>query len=175
MENMKSTKEFLDKIKSYKESDKIDLSSKEDLAIGIMNLISIEEHLFFTYEKTKKEKYLNMANEVREMRKKYLAMIVKNPEGEIWCISKHLLAASMRLIEVGTKKNNENKKEEAKDLFDNAFNLWNLFWGLNLDLIGIDDIKQNEETDIKLEKGQKTSIFSGLGRIINKILDCCRE
>ena len=70
----------------------------------MMNLISIEEHLFFTYNKTGDKKYLGLLKEVREGRKKYLAQIVKNPKGELWCISKHLLSASMRLMEVGTKK-----------------------------------------------------------------------
>ena len=116
MNQEKEAENLMDKIKNFKEADKVDLSSKEDLAIAVMNLISIEEHLFYTYSKTNKESYLDMLNEVREIRKKYLAQIVKDPEGEIWCISKHFLAASMRLMEVGTKKLNENKKEEAKDL-----------------------------------------------------------
>jgi hypothetical protein len=37
------------------------------------------------------------------MRKELLAKIIKEYEGENWCISKHLLASSMRLMEVGTK------------------------------------------------------------------------
>ena len=32
-----------------------DLSMEEDLSIGIMNLISLEDHFLFTYEKTKKQ------------------------------------------------------------------------------------------------------------------------
>ena len=47
--------------------------------------------------------------------KKVLKKIIKDYEGEVWCISKHLLAASMRLMEVGTKQLGQNKKEEAED------------------------------------------------------------
>lgn len=47
--------------------EKLDFSSDEDFSIAIMNLISIEEHLFFTYNKTKNEKYLELLNEVREI------------------------------------------------------------------------------------------------------------
>ena len=47
--------ELLKKVKSFSEADKVDLSSKEDLGIAVMNLIAIEEHLFYTYEKTKKQ------------------------------------------------------------------------------------------------------------------------
>ena len=165
--------DLLKKIKNFKEEDKIDLSSKEDLAVAVMNLVAIEEHLFFTYGKTNKEKYLELLKEVREMRKKYLAEIVKNPEGEIWCISKHLLASSMRLMEVGTKKLGENKKDEAKELFDKATALWNIFWGLNLNLLDVKDIKMNEEEE-KTEN-EKKSVFGALGKIVKKILDCCRE
>jgi len=169
MEQENQIKNLIEKIERFKTSDKIDLSSKEDLAIAVMNLISLEEHLFFTYEKTGKEQYLQLLNEVRQARKKYLAEIVKNPEGEIWCISKHLLATCMRLMEVGTKMLNENKQKEAKDLFEKANSLWNIFWGLNLNLLDIEDVAREEESD------KKASVFDTLNKIIKKILDCCRE
>jgi len=177
MEEKEQIKKLLEKVEGLKKQDKFDLSSKEDLAIAVMNLISIEEHLFFTYGKTNKEKYLELLNEVRQMRKKYLAEIVKNPEGEIWCISKHLLASTMRLMEVGTKMLNEDKKDEAKDLFEKALTLWNIFWGLNLNLLDVKDVAPNseEEKEIKLEKNKKASIFESLNKIVQKILDCCRE
>ena len=41
-------KKFVDKVKTLEKGHKLDLSSDEDLSIAIMNLISIEEHLFFT-------------------------------------------------------------------------------------------------------------------------------
>lgn len=168
--------ELLKKVENFKTADKIDLSSKEDLAIAVMNLVAIEEHLFFTYGKTNKEKYLELLNEVRQMRKKYLAEIVKNPEGEIWCISKHLLSSTMRLMEVGTKMLNDDKKDEAKDLFEKALTLWNIFWGLNLNLLDVKDVALNDdEKEIKLEKNKKVSVFETLNKIIKKILDCCKE
>ncbi len=168
--------ELFKKIKDFKESDKIDLSSKEDLAVAIMNLISIEEHLFFTYNKTNDKKYLEILNETRELRKEYLAQIVKNPEGEIWCISKHLLSASMRFMEVGTKKLNEGRKEEAEELFKKSYDLWNIFWGINLDLIDVKDVKaMNSDGEINLDENEKVSIFSKLGKVVQKILDCCKE
>src|SRR3989338_2054269 len=81
-----------------------DLSRDEDLSIALMNLISLEEHLFFTAMKTDNQAYLDMLLEVRGVRTQMQAQMVKDPEGEEWCISKHLLAASMRLYEVGTKE-----------------------------------------------------------------------
>jgi len=177
MEQENQIKKLIEKIEKFKTSDKVDLSSKEDLAVAVMNLISIEEHLFFTYEKTGKEQYLQLLNEVRQTRKKYLAEIVKNPEGEIWCISKHLLASAMRFMEVGTKMLQDNKKKEAEDLFGKANSLWNMFWGLNLNLLDIKDVNIEGESDkeINLGKGKKISIFDTLNKVVKKILDCCRE
>ena len=101
---IKNLDEFIQKVDEMKKQNKMDLSSDQDLSIVIMNLMSIEEHFFFTGAKLEKTKYYDLINEVREMRKTLLKKIIKEPEGEVWCISKHLLAASMRLMEVGTKQ-----------------------------------------------------------------------
>ncbi|MGB9883241.1 MAG: hypothetical protein ACPLRN_01870 [Microgenomates group bacterium] len=173
---------FLQKIKKLEKGEKLDLSSDEDLSIGIMNLISIEEHLFFTYNKTDDEKYLDLLNEVREMRKSLLKKIIKDYEGEVWCISKHLLAASMRLMEVGTKYLTKGDKKNATDLFKKSYNLYSLFWGLNLGVVSANDVKQEKKEEIKfLSDNQKpklqksASIFDKLGELVKKAIDCCRE
>src|SRR3989338_1746434 len=108
-----------------------DLSRDEDLSIGIMNLISLEEHLYFTAMKTDNAKYLEMLNAVRELRKNCMEKIVVNPKGEEWCISKHLLAASMRLMETGTKELARQRKAEAEFFFKSAFYLHSLFFAIN--------------------------------------------
>lgn len=109
----------------------IDLSSGEDLTVAVMNLIGIEEHLFFTGAKTKKPEYYDLINEVREVRKSALKRLIPKYEGEIWCISKHLLAASYRLMETGTKQLNSGNKQEAYILFDQAYKLYLMFWRIN--------------------------------------------
>ena len=48
---------LLARIESLKESAGADLSSAEDLSIAVMNLISLEEHFFFTAVKTEKNEY----------------------------------------------------------------------------------------------------------------------
>ena len=40
--------QFLNRVKKMEKGEKLDLSSDEDLSVGIMNLISMEEHFFFT-------------------------------------------------------------------------------------------------------------------------------
>lgn len=173
--------QFLEKIKKLEKGEKLDLSSDEDLSIGIMNLISIEEHLFFTYNKTGKEEYLNLLNEVRELRKSLLKKIIKDYEGEVWCISKHLLSASMRLMEVGTKYLTKGDKKNAGDLFKKSYQLYSLFWGLNLGAVKVEDLKKDDEDIVYLSEEEKPkvekkgSIFEKLGDLVKKAIDCCRE
>lgn len=174
----KNIKKLLEKVEKVSKEKKIDLSSGEDLSIGIMNLISIEEHLFFTYNKTKNEKYLDLLNEVRLMRTELLKDIIKDYEGEIWCISKHLLASSMRLLEVGTKELKKGNKEKAKDLFDKAYKLYSMFWGINLKAVNIKEVQKDSEINLindKNNKVTKVSVFSKIGDIFQKVLDCCKE
>ena len=178
--NMEKTKlkieELLKKVEESKKG-KLDLSSDEDLSVAIMNLISIEEHFFFSGAKTGKEKYFDLLNQTRQIRKELLGKLVKDvePGSETWCISKHLLAASMRLIEVGTKYYQEGKKEEAKNLFSKAYDLWSLFWGLNLKLIDIGEVKKIEENQLNVHDKEKSGVFRKLKEIVRKIIDCCIE
>ena len=174
--------EFMDKVKKMEKGEKLDLSSDEDLSIGIMNLISMEEHFFFTYNKTKDAKYLDLLNEIREMRKSALKRIIKDYEGEVWCISKHLLAASMRFMEVGTKALTKGDKSDAEDMFQKSYQLYSLFWGLNLGLVQTNDIKHAESKEIafvsedpKPKVKGLVSIFEKLGQLVQKAIDCCKE
>lgn len=164
--------DLLKKVEKTTARKELDLSSGEDLSVGIMNLIGIEEHLFFTAEKTGKKQYFDLLNEVRIMRVELLKKIVKDYEGEQWCLSKHFLAASMRLIEVGTKELKKGNQKEAKDLFDKAYHLYNLFWGLNLKIV---DPKEINYIDEKGQKKASVSVFAKLGEIIKKAVDCCKE
>jgi len=167
--------EFVQKVDTMKKQDKMDLSSDQDLSIAIMNLVSIEEHFFFTGAKTQKTEYYNLINEVREMRKELLKKIIKEYEGEVWCISKHLLAASMRLMEVGTKQLGMGKKDEAYDLFGKAYNLYSLFWGLNMKLIKTEDIKKIDDNALNKQDKERKGFAGKLGELVRKIIDCCIE
>ena len=180
MNKIKDVNSLLKKVEEFTKQKELDLSSGEDLSIGIMNLISIEEHLFYTSQKTKDIKYLDLLNEVRLMRTGLMKEIVKESEGEVWCISKHLLAASMRVMEVGTKELKKGNKDKAWDLFDKSYKLYSLFWGLNLGVVNTKDVKQDRDDEVKFinekseEKG-KESVFSKLGALVQKAVDCCKE
>ena len=113
--------EFVEKFDNMKKVNPLDLSSDQDLSIAIMNLISIEEHLMFSGAKTQDTSFYDLIEPIREDRKNFLGMIIKSYKGEVWCISKHLLATCMRLMEVGTKALSAGKKDEAYMFFDKAY------------------------------------------------------
>ena len=158
-----------------------DLSSDQDLTIGIMNLISIEEHLMFSGAKTGKTQFYDLINEVREMRKNAMLKIIPSYEGEVWCISKHLLAASMRVFEVGTKALAAGDKQTAYDLFDQSYGLYSMFWGLNMGLLTGDknDAKVAKKsapakvTEVKAEKD--SGKVSKLKSWVKNAVNCCIE
>jgi len=167
---------FIEKVNNAKKDNKFDLSADEDLSIAIMNLVSIEEHFFFTAKKTGKDKYFDLLKEVREMRKDLLKKIIPEYEGEVWCISKHLLASSMRLMEVGTKMLGRGKDKEAKDMFEKAYNLYSLFWGINLGAVELGDVSKLEDGKLaKKADNVKGGVFAKLGAMVKKAIDCCIE
>jgi len=166
MGDIKTYKDLVNRVSKFKIDQNLDLSSGEDLSIGLMNLISIEEHLFFTAQKLKNKKYTELLNKVRLMRTELMRDIVKDPEGEVWCISKHLLAASMRVMEVGTKELKKGNKKKAEELFEKSYKLYSLFWGLNL---------SGDSKASKLKMPADKSVFSKLGDIVQNAIDCCRE
>jgi hypothetical protein len=172
---IKNLNEFIEKVDQMKKQDKMDLSSDQDLTIAIMNLVSIEEHFFFSGAKTGKTEYYDMLKDVREMRKELLKKIIKEYEGEVWCISKHLLAASYRLMEVGTKQLGMGKKDEAYDLFGKAYSLYSLFWGLNLKLLNVGDVKKIDEDALNKQDEEKKGFMGKLGALVRKAIDCCIE
>lgn len=149
--------------KLKKEGRSFDLSTEEDLAIAIMNLISLEEHFFFTGSKTEKPEYFDLLIEVRSVRTKLLAKMIDRTEGETWCISKHLLATAMRLFEVGTKLQSDGKKDEAKETFEQAYKMFNMFFALRLKIVHACNTKDDADKPMTMND------------IMAKLVDCCDE
>lgn len=191
MKKIDNVKEFVERIDSSKKLNPKDLSSDQDLTIAIMNLISIEEHLVFSGAKTNKNSFYDLIEEVRELRKTLMQKIIPSYEGEVWCISKHLLASSMRLMEVGTKQQSLHNTEEAYKLFNQAYELYCLFWGLNMNMLNVDDVKWLEDKSAEVKqlsdkiekasavsespKNEKSSTLSKMKAFVRKAVDCCIE
>ncbi|MDR2934121.1 MAG: hypothetical protein LBU68_02465 [Rickettsiales bacterium] len=188
---IKSVKEFIEKVDTSKKANPKDLSSDQDLTIAIMNLISIEEHLLFSGAKTEKNSFYDMVQDIRTMRGNLMLQIIPEYQGEVWCTSKHLLAASMRLFEVGTKQQSMGRNEKAYELFNQAYELYCMFWGLNMGLVDTKDVKWVDDNvlpinttkietksakseTIKNEKSS-SSMMSKMKNFVKKAVDCCIE
>ena len=184
MKKIETVQEFVEKLDAAKKVNPKDLSSDQDLTIAIMNLISIEEHLMFSGAKTGKTEFCDLINEVREMRKNAMLKIIPAYEGEVWCISKHLLAASMRVFEVGTKALAAGDKQTAYDLFDQSYGLYSMFWGLNMGLLTGEskDAKPSKKSapakaaNAKIAKQEKNKGSMGkLKSWVKNAVNCCIE
>ncbi len=188
---MDSYKELVEKTEKLVKEKKLDLSSDEDLSLGVMNLISIEEHLHFTAQKTGKDAYYDMLREVRNMRKAFLKKLIRDYEGEVWCTSKHLLSASMRLMETGTKHLDKGDMKEAKFFFENSYNLYSLFWAVNIEsnskekIVQKTNVKRSEKklgktnkkqlAEEELQTDQSKTFFGNMREFVKKAVDCCKE
>ena len=200
MKKAENVKEFVERIDAGKKVNPKDLSSDQDLSIAIMNLISIEEHLVFSGAKTGKTSYYDLIKDIRETRKNLLQKIIPSYEGEVWCMSKHLLATSMRLMEVGTKQQTLGHDEEAYKMFNTAYDMYCLFWGLNMGMMETKDLKwiepdleevkkitakaeefSKEENGDSAEKAaepvenEPSSALAKMKKFVRKAVDCCIE
>jgi hypothetical protein len=158
---------FLAKIEKIKSGGGVDLSIAEDLSIAVMNLISLEEHFFFTGAKTGDSAYYDTSGEVRAMRTRLMERLMERHEGETWCATKHLLSSVMRLIEVGNRLNTEGKKEAAKAFFADAYRLYGIFIALKTKMITLRDVADSGAE--AAEKGWS------LETLVANLADCCDE
>ncbi|MCI7487061.1 MAG: hypothetical protein MSB80_06220 [Alphaproteobacteria bacterium] len=200
MKKAENVKEFVERIDASKKVNPKDLSSDQDLSIAIMNLISIEEHLVFSGAKTGKTSYYDLIKDIRETRKNLLQKIIPSYEGEVWCMSKHLLATSMRLMEVGTKQQTLGHDEEAYKMFNTAYDMYCLFWGLNMGMMETKELKWIEPDLEEVKKittkaaefskekvvepvakeaepveSEPSSALSKMKKFVRKAVDCCIE
>lgn len=192
MKKAKDVKEFVERVDAGKKMNPKDLSSDQDLTIAIMNLISIEEHLVFSGAKTGKTSFYDLVENVRELRKNLMQRVIPEYEGEVWCISKHLLASSMRLMEVGTKQQSLKNTKLAYSLFDQAYELYCLFWGLNMKMLDVKDVKwvednledikkisasleENRTSADKIERKENVGVMGKMKAFVKKAVDCCIE
>ena len=196
MKKAKDVKEFVERVDQAKKVNPKDLSSDQDLTIAIMNLISIEEHLVFSGAKTGKNSFYDLVEGVRELRKNLMQRVIPEYEGEVWCISKHLLSSSMRLMEVGTKQQSLGHKDLAYELFNQAYDLYCLFWGLNMKMLDVSDVKWVEDNledikkisekleeskaplkkkEVKVETKGEGGTLAKMKAFVKKAVDCCIE
>jgi len=155
------------KVEKIKAGGGVDLSAGEDLSIAIMNLISLEEHFFFTGAKTSDGSYYDLSSDIRKMRTRLMEGLVEKHEGETWCATKHLLSGTMRLIEVGNRYQAEGDKEKAKGFFADAYRLYAIFWALKTKLVSARSLGGTaKDTHAK---------GWSLETLVEKLANCCDE
>ena len=113
---------LVEKADMAKKVNPLDLSSDQDLTVALMNLIVLEDLSVG---------YPELLDVVHNSRIELMSRVVSAARGgDIWCISKHLLGDAMRLI---------NEKNSAA--YNRAYELYSLFWGLNMGLIDVSGVR----------------------------------
>ena len=121
-EYLKQQVEFADNTKKV---NALDLSSDQDLTIGLMNLLFIEDYVASG----------TLHDMVADLRQKLMSRIIKKSDKN-YDISVKLLLESMRLIEMG----NQESGTTAYELYNQAYGYYSMFWGLNMGLIDAGDV-----------------------------------
>ena len=102
-----------------------DINSLEDRLWACANIISLEEHNYSSWLRTKDEKWLADMNECREIRQQLMSEIlgevIRHGDAEIWCMFKHNAGAAFRLWESGNRYSKE-APERAKKYYEMSKN-----------------------------------------------------
>ncbi len=78
-------------------------------------------------------------------------------------------------MEVGTKAQGQGKKEDAQEMFKKAYDLYSLFWGINLKLVDLGEVKKINENQIDKKDTDKKGIMGKLGKVVQYVINCCKE
>ena len=116
---------------SAKKVNVLDLSSDQDLTIGMMNLLFIKDYL---------NNDSDLSKIVHNIQSKLMDKIVKKSDKNR-LLSEQLLLESMRLMVDGDKQLASGNNADAYKLYDSAYEKYSLFWGINMELIDAGDIK----------------------------------
>ena len=122
----KTVKDMIVQADNAKKVNPRDLSSDQDLTIGLMNLIAIENIAGDS----------QIAQMVADVRKKLMKRVVDDDVK--YDILLGLLGKSVMLMEDGMRVLSDNPK--AYELFDAAYEAYAMFWGVNMGVIKISDL-----------------------------------
>ena len=119
-------KQQIESADNAKKVNALDLSSDQDLTIGLMNLLFIEDYVSGGA----------LHDMVAEIRQKLMSRIIKKSDKNA-DVSAKLLLESIRCIELGNKESGTS----AYELYNRAYEYYSMFWGLNMGLIDVSDVK----------------------------------
>ena len=119
-----------------KKANKLDLSSDQDLTIGLMNLISIERYI----ENDAEHDFSQLKSMVNDLRVGLMGKIVKKSDKnfDVLC---DLLGRSAMLMNDGFVALENQNDARAYELFDAAFGAYSMFWGVCMGLADATDVE----------------------------------
>jgi hypothetical protein len=115
-----------------------DVGLAEDLIFGLKNLVALENHARESYFMNNDKKWLELCDLARNIRTRWLKLIVKEENSQIWCGTKHMLASIMALEECA----NRFYQIKRMDLSDQANQDASLLLGV---LLEFNEIKKGGE------------------------------
>lgn len=128
----KSILKAVEKADSAKKANPLDLSSDQDLTIALMNLAVLERNFGLSGE------LMDVVSDIRQdLMKKIVA-----PSSDKWEVTKYLLAESMQLMVDGNRALDTGKNKDAYALYNRSYELYSLFWGINMGLISVSDAEK---------------------------------
>lgn len=110
-----------------------------------------------------------------------MSKLMASPQAEEWCIGKHLLSASMRLMECGNKSLD---KLDHDEYYDNAYVLYTQFFNLNKLPIVEPDMAENDKQSVVISSvnndaqgfiSSSDSFVSKAKEVFKRMVDCCTE
>ncbi len=124
---------MVEKADNSKKANSLDLSADQDLTIGLMNLIAIERVMGICDKS-------DLCRMVKSVRRSLMGRILT--EGtDLWDLSVRLLGDAMDLLQVANTRLAAGDMDVAYAMYEDAYGLYSLFWGLNMGMVDAKDIK----------------------------------
>lgn len=136
-----SMKQMVERADMAKKVNPLDLSSDQDLTVALMNLIVLEDL---------SANYPELYSMVHDMRVELMSRVVHGTD-DVRYASKHLLGDAMRFIDSGNKSGDYGS-------YDRAYELYSLFWGLNMGLIDMRGVKKSAPDIVERVKMDKKGL-----------------
>lgn len=124
----------IEKADNAKKTNPLDLSSDQDLTLGLMNLIAIERVMGICDKS-------DLCRMVKDLRVSLMRRIVSE-SAPVWDASIQILGDAMDLIQVANERLTVGDSGVSYAMYEDAYSLYSLFWGLNMGLIDVKDIKK---------------------------------
>ena len=85
-----------------------DVESESDLFFAVANLACAEEHLARCAMKLGDKRYSATRRLVRGVRSEAMKALLGDVKAESWCVAKHLLISTVRLMEVAAREDDDS-------------------------------------------------------------------